>query len=414
MYSFPSQGLENFAELIIRVGLNLRPGQHLVVRAPVEAALLVRKVAASAYKAGCRLVDVMWSDDQVTLARYQYAPRDSFEEYPHWFFPAMEEYARRGDALLSIAAEDPDLLKGQDPKLISLAQQTRMRLGRGYSTLISRSATNWCVVSMPIPAWAAKVFPGLSAEAAMEKLWEMIANACRLDQPDPVAAWQAHVRQLAARCKYFNQRQYSALHFSGPGTDLTVGLPEKHVWMSGQMTSENGILFLPNIPTEEMFTLPDRRRIDGVVRATLPLSYGGNLIEDFSLTFEGGRVVKVSAARNESILRDLVETDEGSHSLGEVALVPHSSPISQSGILFFNTLFDENAASHLALGRAYKFSLQGGEAMSDEQFLAAGGNLSLTHVDFMVGSGQIDLDGIRADGSVEALMRAGEWAFAAN
>jgi aminopeptidase len=371
----------------------------------------VRRIAASAYRAGCRLVDVMWSDDQVTLARFQHAPRDSFDQVPPWLFPALEEYARAGDAVLSIAADDPDLLKGQDPKLINLALQTRMRLGQAFSSYISRSAINWCVISTPIPSWAAKVFPGLPADQAVEKLWQVIARVCRLDQPDPVAAWQAHVSQMAAHRELLNQRHYHALRFCGPGTDLTIGLPQKHLWLSGQSTSEHGISFLPNIPTEEIFTLPDRNRIEGVVRATLPLSYGGNLIENFNLTFAGGRVVKVAAEKGESILRDLVATDEGSHSLGEVALVPHSSPISQSGVLFFNTLFDENAASHLALGRAYKICLQGAETMTDEEFTAAGGNLSLTHIDFMVGSGEIDLDGIRADGTVEPVMRSGEWAL---
>jgi aminopeptidase len=240
-------------------------------------------------------------------------------------------------------------------------------------------------------------------------LWETIARLCRLDRPDPVAAWQEHLSALSARSDDLNRRRYSALKYSGPGTNLTLGLPAGHVWVSGASTSKSGIRFVPNLPTEEVFTIADRNRVDGTVRSTKPLSYGGTLIEDFSLVFEEGRVVSVKAARGEEVLRQMVATDPTAGRLGEVALVPHNSPISQSGRLFYNTLFDENAASHVALGSAYKFTLAGGDAMTDEQFEQAGGNKSAIHVDFMIGSGELDVDGVSSDGKAEPLMRAGEW-----
>jgi aminopeptidase len=405
------QMLENYAELIVQVGLNLRAGQRLVIVASIDTAALVRKVVASAYRAGARLVDVLWEDDLVTLARFQYAPRDSFEEFPTWVAPAMLDYGSHADARLAIHAEDPDLLKGQDPALITLAQNTRRKHLAPYMELLVRNSFNWLVVGMPVEPWATKVFPGLAPQEAVRRLWEAIFQVTRMDRPDPVAAWKAHVADLAFRCQYLNTKAYRALHYSAPGTDLTIGLPDGHLWMGGQLTARNGITFLPNIPTEEVFTLAHKDRIDGEISSTMPLNYGGQVIENMHLVFEHGRVVKFSAAAGEDVLRGLIETDEGAHSLGEVALVPHSSPISQSGIVFYNTLYDENASSHLALGRAYQFTLQGGETMDREAFMAAGGNVSLTHVDFMVGSARLDIDGMRADGSREPVFRQGEWAF---
>lgn len=403
--------LENYAELSVRVGLNLRPGQRLLLRAPVQAAQLVRPIVAKAYQAGARLVDVIWSDDQINLSRFQFAPRDSFEEFPVWKTKVLEDHAESGDALLSIYAEDPDLLKDQDPELVTLVQRTAYKHSQAYLNHLSRNSTNWCVISMPIPSWADKVFPGLPGEEQEQKLWDAIFEVCRVKEDDPVAAWTAHNEQLVSRSEYLNRKQYAALKFVGPGTNLTLGLPPGHIWISGRITAGNGIPFTANLPTEEIFTLPHRDRAEGVVSATRPLSYAGTLIEDFSLTFERGNVTKVSAAKGEEILRKLVETDEGAARLGEVALLPHSSPISRSGLLFYNSLFDENAASHLALGKAYQFTLEDGATLSTEDFAARGGNTSLVHVDFMAGSDKIDVDGIGPDDSTEAIMRSGEWAF---
>jgi len=403
------QTLQKYADLIIQVGLNLRAGQRLVVRAPIQAASLVQKVTASAYKAGARYVDVLYSDEQVTLARFEYAPRDSFEEFPVYRAQLLEEYAAKGDALLSIYAEDPDLLKGQDAKLIGIATKTAATHNRGYGQLLSRNSANWLVVSIPIPSWAAKVFPGHQPDEQMAKLWEALFQVTRLNQPDPVAEWREHIRRLGARTELLNRKHYSALKYRGPGTDLTIGLPEGHIWFGGDSLAANGIRFIPNMPTEEVFTLPHKDRVDGVIRASLPLSYGGTLIENFSLTFKDGRVVDYTAEKGADALNNLLEMDEGARHLGEVALVPQNSPIAQSKMMFYNTLFDENAASHLAFGRAYSFTVRDGDGMNDEQFAAAGGNTSLTHVDFMVGSDKMDIDAVTASGTVEPLMRAGNW-----
>jgi aminopeptidase len=405
------QDLQKYAEIIIRVGLNLQPGQHLVIQAPVEALPLARLVTARAYQAGARYVDTIYEDDQATLARFRFAPRDSFTEDRVWLGRMLDEHGRTGNAYLRIYAEDPDLLKGQDPELVSQYKRTILKNRKAFSDQISHNAVNWCLVSAPLAGWAAKVFPDLTPVDREKRLWQSIFEVCRLMEDDPLDAWRRHIRQLGSRRDYLNQKQYTALKYSAPGTNLTVGLPQGHVWRSGSILSQAGTLFTPNLPTEEVFTLPHQARVDGVVTAARPLSYASTLIDDFSLTFESGRIVDFKAGRGEAVLRDLIETDEGSRHLGEVALVPHSSPIAQSGLMFFNSLFDENAASHLAIGMAYQFTMQGGEEMSLEDFRAAGGNTSITHVDFMIGSGQMDIDGVCADGSLEPVMRQGEWAF---
>lgn len=403
--------LQKYADLAVHVGINLRAGQKLLLRAPVQAAPFVRLVAASAYKAGARYVDVQWSDELLTKVRFDHAPRDSFEEFPAYMAEGRAQYARNGDASLSVYAEDPDLLKDADQDLVAVAIKTAQKHHKPFSDLLVRNQFNWSLVSIPIPSWAAKVFPDLPPEQALQELWQVIIKVCRVDQEDPVAAWQEHVAELAARSASLNAMRLDALHLQGPGTDLTLGLPEAYIFMSGASTSAGGITYVANMPTEEVFSLPHRERADGVVAATMPLSYAGTLIEDFSLRFEGGQVVGFQAAKGEAALGKLLEIDEGARRLGEIALVPHSSPVSQSGILFYNTLFDENAASHIALGRAYRDCLQGGENMDDEAFNAAGGNDSLAHVDFMIGSDQLDIDGVHKDGSRVPVMRAGEWAF---
>jgi len=318
---------------------------------------------------------------------------------------------KNGDAYLSIVANDPDPYSGLDPERISAMQKVHLKNIAPTRELTSRNAINWCAVAASAPTWAAKVFPDIPIEEAQSKLWDAIFDATRINQPNPVSAWMEHVQNLTKRAKYLQAKKYSALHYKAPGTDLTLGLPKGHRWVSAGMPAENGIDFTANMPTEEIFTLPDRTRAEGTVAATFPLSDGGSLIEDFSVTFENGRIVKVNAKKNEAILQKLVETDEGSTRLGEVALVPASSPIAQRGHLFYNTLFDENASCHLAIGRAYRFTLAGGEELNDEEFMSVGGNVSLNHVDFMIGSPQMDIDGIKEDGTHEPVMRQGEWAF---
>ena len=409
--------LKKYATVIVKVGLNLREGQRLIItNAPARGVLpparpLVHEVAKAAYAAGARFVDAIWSDEEMQRIRLKYAPADSFNEYPTWHVNGIMDIIKNGDALLSIYANDPDPYRGLDSERVNAMQKAHLENYKPVSESISRNAQNWCVVASASPAWAAKIFPDMKVEEAQEKLWQAIFETTRVTELDPIAAWQEHIRNLRKRSQYLQEKSYSALHYKAPGTDLILGLPRGHKWISAQSLAENGIIFTANIPTEEVFTLPDRQRADGVVTSTFPLSYGGSLIEDFSVTFENGRVIKVSAKRNEAILQKLLDTDEGSTRLGEVALVPASSPISKRGHLFYNTLFDENASCHIAIGRAYRFTLIGGEELTEEEFRTVGGNTSLAHVDFMIGSPQMEIDGIREDGTREPVMRAGEWAF---
>jgi len=408
--------LRTYADLTVSIGLNLQPRQRLLIIGPIanggaslEAAPLVREITAAAYRRGARLVETLWGDEAALGARLQYAPRDSFEEFSSWLPDALVRHVEGGHAVLSIYANDPDQLKDAPADLVTALQQSTARAVRPFREHISRNHTNWAVVAAAAASWAARVYPDAAPSDRVSKLWNAIACLCRLDRPDPIAAWEQHLSDLAARTAQLNAKQYAALRYSGPGTSLTVGLPRGHVWIGGRSANAAGVLFAPNLPTEEVFTMPHKDRVDGVVRSTKPLSYGGTLIENFSLRFDGGRVVEANAERNEPVLQRLIEMDAGAARLGEVALVPHSSPVAQTGRLFYNTLFDENAASHVALGAAYKFTLRGGESMGDEDFEAVGGNRSATHVDFMIGSAELDVDGVRADGSCEPVMRKGEW-----
>jgi aminopeptidase len=403
--------LQKYADIVVRVGLNLQAGQRLIVMAPVQAAPLVQKITASAYQAGCRYVDVQYRDEQVRLARHQYAPRDSFEEFPAYVAEGILKHTQNGDAYVQITGENPDLLKGQDPELIALAERTSRLHMKPVYDLLHRNGFNWVIVGFPTPAWAGKVFPEATPGDQDNQLWQALFQVCRVGQPDPVAAWQRHIADLRSRTTYLTRRQYQALHLTGPGTDLTIGLAERHRWMGGSIKSESGIEFVPNLPTEEVFTLPHRQRINGKVTASKPLSYSGSLIENFSLTFTDGQLTGLQAERGEQTLRKMIELDPGMTSLGEVALVPHSSPVSQSGLLFFNTLLDENAACHIALGSGLNFCLEDGENVSEEEYAARGGNTSLGHTDFMIGSAEMDIDGLLPGGGREPLMRQGEWAF---
>jgi aminopeptidase len=411
--------LDKYADVIIRIGLNLQPGQRLLIGAPMlgnygtplELAPLVRLVTEKAYQAGARLVDIMWADPQSQYIRYQHAPRDSFDQFPAWRADAAYDMTKSGDAILVLYAENPDLLAGTDPDLVSTVHQTSFKYTKAAAELRGKNANNWLIATAPVTGWPDKVFPHLPPEERLPAFWEALFDICRVKQPDPVAAWNDHIENLSTRREYLNQKQYVGLHLTGPGTDLSLGLPVRHIWRAARMTAQNGIDFTANIPTEEVFCMPHRDQTEGVVASSRPLSYGGSLIEEFSLTFSGGRVVKATAKKGEESLHKLLDTDEGARLLGEIALVPYSSPISQSGLLFYNILIDENAANHIALGRAYAFNLEGGETLSDDDLSARGANKSLIHIDFMIGSGEMDVDGITAAGSAEPVMRNGEWAF---
>ncbi len=400
--------LDRLAEVAVRVGLGLAPGQELVMTASVEALDLARRITEHAYRAGAKLVTTLLSDDRATLARYRFAPDESFDAAPAWLFDGMAAAFRDGAARLAIVGEDPSLLAGQDPDRIARANRARSRAYRPALDLISTSAINWALVAAATPAWARAVFPGEPEDLAMARLWDAIFAASRVDAPDPVAAWAAHNASLMARRRMLNERRYAALHFRGPGTDLRVGLADGHAWMGGLTTAKNGLTGNPNIPTEEVFTTPHAAHTEGVVAATKPLAYQGTLIRDIRVRFEGGVIVDAQASAGQEVLQRMIGTDEGARRLGEVALVPDSNPISRSGILFLNTLFDENAASHIALGQAYSKCFEEKD-LSEDALAARGANRSLIHVDWMIGSAETDVDGIAADGAAEPLMRRGEW-----
>lgn len=409
--------LKKYADLTIKVGLNLQPGQKLIMQhlryggVPIETAPLVRELAASAYKAGAPFVDVLWRDDELKLIRYEHAPRDSFDEFPDWQSTAVLDVIENGGALLSLASFDPDLMVGQDPDLQDQQQRAFLKYWKPISAHIGQNTMNWTVLSIPIEGWAKKVFPDLSEEQGVPALWDALFKICRVYEDDPQAAWEVHIQELKKRADYLNQKSYQSLHYAAPGTDLMINLPEGHIWRSAGFKTQSGIPFTANIPTEEVFTLPDNRFTEGTVSSARPLVYAGNVIDNFNLTFKEGKVVDFSAELGEDSLEKLLNVDEGSRMLGEVALVTDSSPISQSGLLFYNTLVDENASCHLALGSAYRFSLDGGEKLSPDEFASRGGNSSLVHSDFMIGSGKLDIDGTLKDGSVEPVLRAGEWAY---
>jgi len=402
--------LERLAEVAVRVGLQLREGQDLVITAPVVALPLVRLIAKHAYKAGAGLVTPFFADDEMALARYENASDASFDRAASWLYEGMAKAYSDGAARLAIAADNPMLLSSQDPAKVSRANRANSKAYQPALEKIAGFDINWNIVSYPNPAWAKLMFPNEPADIATRKLADAIFAASRVDVDDPVGAWAAHNAALRTRTRFLNGKAYSALHFKGPNTDLTVGLADGHEWHGGASTAKNGITCNPNIPTEEVFTTPHALRVEGYVTSTKPLSHQGTLIEDIAVRFEGGRIVEAKASRGEEVLNKVLDTDEGARHLGEVALVPHSSPISQSGLLFYNTLFDENAASHIALGQCYSKCFIDGAKLTPEQIKAQGGNSSLIHIDWMIGSGQIDVDGINADGTRDPVMRSGEWA----
>lgn len=401
--------LARLADIAVRVGLNLQPGQELVMTASVEALPLARLITDASYRAGSSLVTTLLSDDRQVLSRFKHASEESFDHAPGWLFDGMAAAFRGGAARLAIVGDDPSLLAGQSPERVARANRARAKAYRPALDLITASAINWTLVPYAAPAWAQAMFPDLPAPEAEARLWSAIFQATRADAPDPVAAWAEHNAALMTRRRMLTARRYSALRFQGPGTDLLVGLADGHAWMGGTSTAQNGITGNPNIPTEEVFTTPHAARTQGHVTATKPLSFQGTLIRDIRVRFEGGVIVEASASTGQEVLERMIGTDEGARRLGEVALVPASSPISRSGLLFLNTLFDENAASHIALGQAYSKCFVDAETLSEEDFDMRGGNRSLIHVDWMIGSAEVDVDGIDAQGKAEPLMRAGEW-----
>ena len=403
------QKLDRLGEVAVQVGLGLAPGQELVMTAPLEALPLVRRITEHAYKVGASLVTTLFTDEEATLLRFRHASDASFDYAARWLQNGLAAAYRGGAARLAISGSNPALLVGQDPVKVARANVAASKASRPALDLITKHEINWTIVPYAAPAWARLAFPNETEEAAVAKLWDAIFAATRVDTPDPVTAWHKHDAELDKRIQLLNAKQFSALHFRGPGTDLRVGLADGHLWLGGGTTARNGIRCIPNMPTEEVFTTPHKDRVDGFVRSTKPLSYQGTLIEGITVRFEGGRVVKAKATQGEAILQGMLDTDHGARHLGEVALVPHSSPVAASGLLFWNTLFDENAASHIALGQSYSTCMRNAETLDSAQLFKQGANESLIHVDWMIGSGDIDVDGVDMDGKAEPLMREGEW-----
>lgn len=404
--------LRNYAKLVVEVGVNVQKNQPVVIRTPVEGVYFAREMTRCAYEAGAKRVYVEFSDEEIGKMTYEYASEETLGEFPVWETAKYDALVEQNAAFISISASNPDLLKD-----IPSGKIARMQKAAGKGLIKFRKATSnsevcWCVVSIPTDAWSKKVFPECAtAEEANKKLWEKIFIATRMDEADPVAAWKAHTELLAEKCRFLNDKKIKMLHYKAPGTDLRVELPKGHKWEGGGEYSTKGTYFVANMPTEEVFTMPHKYGVNGTLKATKPLVYDGNLIDDFSLEFKEGKIVGFKATQGEEMLEKLIETDEGASYLGEVAIVPHSSPVSKTGTLFYNTLFDENASCHFAIGSSYPTNIEGGVKMSDEELEAHGANTSMTHNDFMVGSNQLSVEATTESGEKIYILKNGEWAF---
>ncbi|MBU2360927.1 MAG: aminopeptidase [Alphaproteobacteria bacterium] len=403
--------LDRLAEVAVRTGVNLQQGQDLIITANMSALPLVQRIAVHAYKAGAGLVLPFFTDDAITLARYENAEDASFDRAADWFYEGLGKAYKGGAARMAITGDDPMLLAEQDPAKVARASKAVSIAAKPAMNPIVGFEVNWNIVAFPGAAWAARVFPDLPVDQAQGKLLDAIYDASRLGGDDPVANWADHTSELKKRVKWLNDQNFEALQYTGPGTDLRLGLAEGHIWKGGASPALNGVVCQPNIPTEEVFTCPHAYKVDGTVAATKPLAYQGTVIRDIAVRFEAGKIVEATASTGEAVFRDLLAVDDGSSRIGEVALVPHSSPISQSGTLFYNTLFDENASCHIALGQCYADTIQGGSSLEPEELKQKGGNQSLVHVDWMMGSDAVDIDGITRTGETVPVMRRGEWAF---
>lgn len=404
------QNLEKYAQLIVEVGVNVEKSHTVVLSIAVDQAPLARLITKKAYELGAAEVILQWTDDAINKDFFLYAAEDRLTELPQYIVDRGDDWLAKGASRISVVSSSPDALAGTDADRVASYQQASGKALANIRKATQANKISWTVVAAAGQEWAQKVFPDLEPVAAQEKLWDEIFKTTRIYSDDPVAAWKSHDAKLAEKAAELNKEQFVSLHYTAPGTDIVIGLPENHLWEGAGSFNSRGEKFMANMPTEEVFTAPDSRRVDGVISSTKPLSYAGNIISGMKFTFKDGKVVDFSAEQGEEVLAKLLDTDEGAKHLGEVALVPDPSPISQSGIIFFNTLFDENASNHLAFGSAYAFNLQGGTEMSEEELDAAGLNRSHTHVDFMVGSDQMDIDGIKADGTVIPVFRNGDWA----
>ncbi|MDI7742608.1 aminopeptidase [Lysinibacillus fusiformis] len=403
--------LEQFAELAVKIGVNIQKGQYLLINTSTDTLEFTRIVVKKAYEAGAGRVQVNLTDPEITRSFYELGAEEEFSKFPKWTVAQRHELIERKGALLWIDAEDPDLLAGIPSSRISAQEKASGTALVRYRKAIMNDEIAWSIIAVPSKKWAAKVFPDLDESEQMQALWEAIFKTVRIGEGDAVENWRKHIDTLQDRAEQLNNMKIAKLHYKAPGTDLTIELPEKHLWISGSSKTPEGSTFIANMPTEEVFTLPAKYGVNGVVSSTKPLAYQGNIIDQFSLKFEKGKIVEARAEVGNDLLQELITQDEGSSFLGEVALVPHKSPISESGILYYNTLFDENASNHLAIGEAYPTCYEGGQQLEEGQLESLGINVSITHVDFMIGSAEMDIDGILPDGTKQPIFRKGNWAF---
>lgn len=404
-----NENLKKYAELIIKVGSNVGKGDIISIRCPVERAEFARMLTESAYKAGAKEVVINWVDGQISRLSLEHSPIEVLENIPQYVYDRMESYAVRGQKRIAISAADPELLKGIEPEKLmrySKAQSEKFQPLRKYSM---NDINSWTVVSIPTEAWAKKVFP--NSENPQQDLWDAIFKTTRVYLDNPVEAWENHLETLLTKANWLNEQNFKYLQYKASnGTDLQIKLPEGHIWTAASSTNARGERFVPNMPTEEVFTLPHKDGVNGVVYSSKPLVYNGNVIDEFWLKFENGRVVDFDAKVGKETLSSIFEKDERGRYLGEVALVPFDSPVSNSNILFYNTLFDENASCHLAFGKAYPTTIKNGKNMSDEELAEHGVNDALVHEDFMVGTKDLDIVGIKHDGSKVDVFKNGNWA----
>ncbi|MFC7687273.1 aminopeptidase [Ureibacillus sp. GCM10028918] len=403
--------LEQYADLAVKVGVNIQKGQYLLINTTTDTLEFTRIVVKKAYEAGASRVQVNLIDPEITRSFYESGAEEEFSKFPKWTVAQRHELIERKGALLWIDAEDPDLLAGIPSSRISAQEKASGTALVRYRKAIMNDEIAWSIIAVPSKKWAAKVFADLPESEQMPALWEAIFKTVRIGEGEAVSNWLQHIETLQDRAAQLNNMKLAKLHYKAPGTDLTIELPEKHLWISGSSETPEGTTFIANMPTEEVFTLPAKYGVNGVVTSSKPLAYQGNIIDQFSLKFEKGKIVEAHAEEGNDLLQELINQDEGSSYLGEVALVPHKSPISESGILYYNTLFDENASNHLAIGEAYPTCFEGGQDLEEGQLEALGINVSITHVDFMIGSAEMDIDGIFADGTEQPIFRKGNWAF---
>lgn len=406
-----NENLKKYARLIAETGVNVQDNHTVVLQISVNQAPLARLITEEAYRLGAAEVIVQWSDETIQREFLAHAATDRIENVPQYKIDQTDDWIAKGASRISVVSSNPDALAGVDAQRVAAFQAANGKALVNLRKATQANKVSWTVVAAASEGWAAKVFPELAtSEEQVDALWNEIFKTTRIYEENPVIAWDIHDKKLQEKAAELNEQQFTALHYTAPGTDLTIGLPKNHLWEGAGSYNARGEEFMANMPTEEVFTAPDSRRVDGYVSSTKPLSYAGTIISGMKFTFKDGKVVEFSAEQGEEALKNLLAIDEGAKHLGEVALVPDPSPISQSGLIFYNTLFDENASNHLAFGSAYAFNLQGGTEMSEEELAEAGLNRSQTHVDFMVGSDKMNIDGIKEDGTIVPVFRNGDWA----